>query len=321
MRTSLLIVLLWLSPIVTHAAEFEYRVDPLPKELQRASFRLYLPDTLDAKQPVRAVLGNSKYGSSAGLYTSQEWRAFAAEHHCAQLDYDLVSSEKKQANLAKDQQAVDLIVQALDHFAKQTGRPELRHSGIVFAGASQAGWQALAFANRLPDRTIAVVLHHGAPITVAPEEGMKKESWPIPLLFLMGGTDDIVQPWRLQPWVMKSRARGALWATALQPGVAHGPPGNQDFPMLWLDAILARRLPKMIPVDKPCPLQALDESTGWLADVTLSEARDKPTTAEKTAIAPYKDYKGDRLQAMWLPNEAVARAWEHYCKSGTIRRD
>ena len=53
-------------------------------------------------------------------------------------------------------------------------------------------------------------------------------------------------------------------------------------------------------------LKPVDMTTAWLADEFGDVA------------VPAAQYKGDVKRAVWLPNQAVAKAWMEYVKTGTV---
>ena len=79
--------------------------------------------------------------------------------------------------------------------------------------------------------------------------------------------------------------------------------GNQRYLAIpWLDACLAARLP-----DRPGdPLKPMPRDGAWLAPLLGTEA------------VPAEEFAGDSNEAVWLPNEAIARAWEHYVRDTEI---
>src|SRR5260370_30323757 len=74
--------------------------------------------------------------------------------------------------------------------------------------------------------------------------------------------------------------------------------------MRFLDALLGMRLPAK--GSNSQDLKSVDMSKAWLAPF-LSQ----------TAV-PASSYKGNPLEAAWLPNEQVARIWMEYVKNGTV---
>ena len=78
-------------------------------------------------------------------------------------------------------------------------------------------------------------------------------------------------------------------------------PRNYQFVADWLDAVAAARLP-----EKPgVPMKNLTLRDGWLMDPKVPATGDLPK--EYALPAPYLQYKGHRDQALWFPNEKLAR--------------
>src|SRR5262249_14407539 len=70
----------------------------------------------------------------------------------------------------------------------------------------------------------------------------------------------------------------------------------------WLDVCLSARLSKV----SGEPLRAMPTTDAWLAPLTSGEA----VRAAKFAGKPF--------QAVWLPNEAMAKAWMHYVNDTAV---
>jgi len=108
----------------------------------------------------------------------------------------------------------------------------------------------------------------------------------------------------LQTTFQNYRARGAPAGFASDPRTGHECGDSRYFAIPYLDACLAMRLPDKWSKDQtPKPV---DSSRAWLA-----------TAGGDTAV-PAARYKGDPKQSVWLPNEAVAKAWLEYLKTGAV---
>ena len=94
-----------------------------------------------------------------------------------------------------------------------------------------------------------------------------------------------------------NRARGGLWALAVEPEVGHSvATGRANGAVLsWITTALELRLP----ATDGAPLVALDETSGWLGN---------PSTLE---IAPWAGYLGDRTLASWLLSASAATSWKN----------
>jgi hypothetical protein len=75
----------------------------------------------------------------------------------------------------------------------------------------------------------------------------------------------------------------------------------------YLDACMALRLPDKNSSDQTLKLINMDEA--WFGSLTDSVA------------VPAKEFTGDPVNAVWLPNQKVARYWEEYIKTGEVSDD
>ncbi len=78
-------------------------------------------------------------------------------------------------------------------------------------------------------------------------------------------------------------------------------PRNYQFVADWLDAIATARLPKIVGE----PMKNLVLRDGWLLDSKIPTTGDLPK--DYPPPAPYLEFKGHRNQALWFPNEKLAR--------------
>lgn len=78
-------------------------------------------------------------------------------------------------------------------------------------------------------------------------------------------------------------------------------PRNYQFVADWLDAVAAARLPR----DPGESLRNLTLRDGWLMDPRIPAAGELPV--EYAMPARYLEFKGRRNQALWFPNETLAR--------------
>ncbi len=102
------------------------------------------------------------------------------------------------------------------------------------------------------------------------------------------------------------RSKGAPIGFAPDPASGHQTGDSRYLAIPFFDACLKLRLP-----DKSGdPLKKIDTGKGWLVPV-LSE--DEPV--------PAKSFKANLMEAGWLPNKKVAKAWQHFVKTGTVPDD
>ena len=98
------------------------------------------------------------------------------------------------------------------------------------------------------------------------------------------------------------RAHGGLIGFAPDPRTGHECGDSRYLAIPFLDACLAARLPDKGSKDQT--LKPMDASKAWLAPLFGDEA------------VPAAEFKGNRNEAIWLPNEAIAKAWMEYVKTG-----
>ena len=98
------------------------------------------------------------------------------------------------------------------------------------------------------------------------------------------------------------RSWGGLLGVSVDPLSAHEC-GNQRYMAIpWLDACLTARLPKR----SGAPLNPMPTEGAWLAPLLGTKA------------VPAAKFKGDPTKAIWLPNQAVAKAWMQYVKDTKV---
>jgi hypothetical protein len=105
------------------------------------------------------------------------------------------------------------------------------------------------------------------------------------------------------------RAKGAPVGFAPDPRTGHECGDSRYLAIPYLDACMAMRLPDKGSKDQT--LKPVDLSNGWLAKLVKKDPKD-------AAAVPAAEYKGNVNEAVWLPNEAVARAWVEYVKTGAV---
>ena len=78
-------------------------------------------------------------------------------------------------------------------------------------------------------------------------------------------------------------------------------PRNYQFVADWLEAVASARLPETV----GNPMKNLTLRDGWLMDPRIPAAGELPK--DYALPAPYLQFKGHRKQALWFPNETLAR--------------
>jgi hypothetical protein len=261
--------------------------------------------------------GSCKSGLT-GAY-DLHWQALARKHDCALLAPSYEQPEKADCQMWCDpRNGSDAAFQkCLIDLGAKSGHPELSKVPWALWGHSGGGHWAGGLVLLHPDRVAAAWLRSGVPLLKAnPERAtIKAHTVPdaalkVPMMCNLGTKEGVtVKDGRFagvwpanEAFFNEVRRKGGLVGVAIDPLTSHEC-GNQRYLAIpWLDACLSARLPKA----GGDPLRAMPADQAWLAPMTGAEA------------VPAAKFTGDPLQAAWLPNEAIAKAWMQYVKDTAV---
>lgn len=198
------------------------------------------------------------------------------------------------------------FLHALDELAAKSGHPEVATAPWCLWGHSAGGTWANLMTDLHPERVVALFLRSGTaalskpgfdPVTI-PEAAVA-----VPTLASAGVAEKTTGAWdRSLATFHEYRARGALIGFAPDPRTAHFCGDSRYLAIPFFNACLALRLP-----ERPGqPLKPIATNSGWLAPLLGDSAQ------------PANEFKGNAVEAVWLPDAAVARAWADYVKTGTV---
>jgi hypothetical protein len=220
-----------------------------------------------------------------------------------------------------------------DHYiqglAALSGHPELVNAPIVPLGHSAYCEFPFDAAIRKPEQCLgAIPIKAGLPDVYnnfvagkskAPTPDMALRN--VPILFVNSGSQETVR-WSAYPHAFSGsgtgpyrrdhddnpgtsyEARNEMFGTCWDMTCGHFDmlPRDYQFVADWLDAIASARLPEQA----GAPMKDLTLKDGWLIDAQIPPIGDLPK--DYPMPAPYLDYKGHRNQALWYPNEKLAKA-------------
>jgi pimeloyl-ACP methyl ester carboxylesterase len=264
--------------------------------------------------------GSCKSGQT-GAY-DLHWQALAKKHDCALMGPSYEQPDKADCQKWCDpRQGSDAAFQqSLADLGKMSGHPELTSVPWALWGHSGGGHWAGGMALLHPDRVAAAWLRSGVP-PVKVIEG-KPAPYPIsdaattvPLMCNLGTKEGVTEKegrfagvWGgVETFFSVMRAQGSLVGVAVDPFSSHDC-GNQRYLAIpWLDTCLTARLS-----EKPGgPLKVMPKGAGWLAPLDVA-------SANPVAPAPEKTFTGPLETSVWLPGEAIAKAWSQYVKDTAI---
>lgn len=288
------------------ASTAEYDAGPPPKAagLVSAKFRWWSP----AAMPVRGVivLLAGRGGDSRGMVGQKEWQALATQTHFGLMGAQLVNPPDNLYQFQGDEGGVisDLLDKAVNTLLAQSSQ-KLKDPPLALWGHSAGGNLAQQYMSRHANRVAGAVLMRA---TAGPG-GMAPGKDDVPTLLCVGGKDK-------PDWVKaamdnyeKGHKMRADWSLALNPREGHEIGKTQPLALAYLYAAIGSRLP-------PAPaasvfasestsgntLLRLNKQAGWLGD---------PTTYE---VAEYDKFTGKKQDAVWLPDETSAKAWQAYLR-------
>ena len=247
------------------------------------------------------------------------WQTLAKKHDCALLAPAYEQPEKADCQMWCDpRNGSDAAFQrALADLGAKSGHPELATVPWALWGHSGGGHWAGGMTLLHPERVAAVWLRSGVPLLQPnPQRAtIKTHTLPeaalgVPMMCNLGTKEGVtVKEGRFagtwpgnEAFFNEVRGRGGLIGVAVDPLTSHEC-GNQRYLAIpWLDACLTARLPKT----PGAALNPMPTDTAWLAPLLGTEA------------VPAAQFTGAVKTAVWLPTEAIARAWMQYVKDTAI---
>ena len=288
-------------------------------ELQiRVTYTLWVPDDVTRFRCVivhqhGAGINAADHGATAAY--DLHWQALAKKWDCALLGPSYhVLTDATDASPGGSELWFDprrgsdkTFLRALRELSTQANHPELATVPWALWGHSGGGIWSDVMTTLYPDRVVAVFLRSGSfrnrPTFPQPET--PAAAYLVPVMGNAGVGERERGAWiNTLARTRELRSNGAPAGFAPDPRTGHETGDSRYLAIPFFDACLAMRLPPK--GSKSQNLQRVDTSQGWLA----------PFLGE-TAV-PASNYKGNPLEAAWLPGEQVARIWIEYVKNGTV---
>ena len=261
--------------------------------------------------------GSCKSGLT-GAY-DLHWQALAKKHDCALLAPSYEQPEKGDCQMWCDPRngSSAAFQKCLIDLGAKSGHPELSKLPWALWGHSGGGHWAGGMVLMHPERVAAAWLRSGVPLLKANAERstIKAHTLPdaalkVPVMCNPGTKEGVTVKdsrfggvWAAnETFFNEVRSKGGLISVAVDPLSSHECGNQRYLAIIWLDACLSARLPKIA----TNPLNAMPTDQVWLAPITGSEAQ------------PMAKFSGEPLKAAWLPNEAIAKSWMQYVKDTLV---
>lgn len=261
--------------------------------------------------------GSCKSGLT-GAY-DLHWQALARKHDCALLAPAYEQPEKAECQMWCDPRngSDAAFQQCLVDLGAISGHPELPSVPWALWGHSGGGHWAGGMVLLHPERVAAAWLRSGVPL-LQPDPAraniqahtLPAAALEVPVMCNLGTKEGVTDKdgrfagvWPANEAFFNAlRSQGGLIGMAIDPLTSHEC-GNQRYLAIpWLDACLSARLPE-VGSDR---LRDMPTGAAWLAPISGATA------------VPAAQFEGDPLQAAWLPDAAVARAWTQYVRNTEV---
>ena len=290
-----------------------------------ANFTIWIPPGVKTLRGVVVHQHGCGEGSCKSGLTGAfdlHWQALARKHGCALLSPSYEQPDKANCQLWCDpRNGSDTAFQkALAALGAKSGHLELATVPWALWGHSGGGHWAGGMVLLHPDRVVAAWLRSGVPPVKAVEGRptpytISQAACQVPVMCNLGTKEGVtVKDGRfagvwpgVETFFNTLRSQGALVAVSADPLTSHEC-GNQRYLAIpWLDACLAARLP----AKAGDPLHPMSAADTWLAPLHAGET-------QIVAPVPAPQYAGPKDKSVWLPNEAIARAWMRYIKDSAV---
>ena len=285
-------------------------------------YTIWIPEEVDTLRGVVVHQHGCGEGSCKSGQTGAfdlHWQALAEKHDCALMapSYEQPQEADCQRWCDPRNGSSEAFQKALVDLGRQSGHRELAEVPWAIWGHSGGGHWCGGMVMLHPEKVVAAWLRSGVPLmeanpdrpSILPHE-LPEAALGVPMMCNPGTKEGVtVKEGRFagvwpsnEKFFAAVRGRGGLVGIAVDPLTAHEC-GNQRYLAIpWLDACLDARLPEN-PDD---PLKPMPTETAWLAPVLGTEA------------VPAAKYEDKPNEAIWLPNETIAKKWEHYVRDTEI---
>ncbi|MFI5457934.1 MAG: hypothetical protein ACHRXM_21045 [Isosphaerales bacterium] len=312
--------------------QVDYRPSTVEGELRIAvTYTLWIPD--DVKRLRGVIVHQHGAGTIASIEGSTaaydlHWQALARKWDCALLGPSYhVKHEQNDLSPGGSELWFDprrgseqAFLKALEDLGRKSSHAELKVVPWVLWGHSGGGIWSDVLSTMHPERIVAMWLRSGSaaqfrshPEFVSPR--VPAACYAIPIMLNPGVKEEKKfgrNPKGLErgPWwgnlatFREYREHGALVGLAPDPRTDHECGDSRYLAIPFLDACLAQRLPEKGSPDQT--LKPMNASRGWLAPMFGK------------AAVPAAEYRDDLNESVWLPDEAVAKAWGEYVKTGAV---
>jgi len=291
----------------------------VPGELELfVDFDIWLPPGVEQ---IRGVIvhqhGCGPGASNAGLTAvcDLHWRALAKKWDCALLGSSYEGRAGSSCRLWCDPRngSGARFLQALSHFAEQTGHAELSRVPWCLWGHSGGGFWASLMQTMHPERIVAIWLQSGTAFGYWTQgdvkvPDLKSNIYHVPVMACPGAKERTHERFR-RAWdglhAMKTAYRllDAPFGIAPDPNTGHECGDSRYLAIPFFDSCLRLRLSDDGAASTE--LRPIDMSRSWFGSASGE-------------VFASDDYPGDKRIASWLPDELFASRWSTFLRLGNL---
>src|SRR6266436_7326130 len=297
--------------------QVEYAPSTAANELQiGVTYTMWIPDGVSRFRCVivhQHGAGRNAAENGATAAYDLHWQALAKKWDCALLGPSYhVLTDATDASPGGSELWFDprrgsdkAFLKALEDLSAQAKHPELTVVPWALWGHSGGGIWSDMMTTMHPERVAAVFLRSGSFRNRPnfPQAETPAAAYAVPLMGNAGVKEKDRGAWiNTLATAREYRAKKGPAGFAPDPRTGHECGDSRYLAIPFFDACLGMRLPEK--GSKVQTLRPMDTSKAWLAPLFGDEAQ------------PAAKFKGSINEAIWLPNEAVAKAWMEYAKTG-----
>ena len=253
---------------------------------EQVVFRIRFPE---GSKKVRAIFLISEHGIGKYLLESKKTWKFADKNDLALIG---IVGNPIQRGIYPNSYLDGLMA----NIGKKLKHPELATVPVITFGHSNGTGFSAFYAASDPERTIGWISYHSGGRWHLEFPGVEKSPG-----LVMHGMKDIFFKGQEKTIDMLRNKRDAAVCMTMDPFVAHWPADRNatyDFIFEFCEACLRTRMNK----------KAVDIKSGWLG----SRYDKAKGGVQKPEIAPYSEFKGNKNNANWMPDEKFAKTWQTY---------
>ncbi len=287
-----------------------------------AEWRIWIPSEVETLRGVvvhqHGCGSGSGDGARAAVY-DRHWQELARQNDCA-----LIAASYRQGELACEawcdprNGSAQSFLNALDYFAEESGRPELKVAPWALWGHSGGGHWVGSMVQLYPKRIVGAWLRSGCPDTVGQifdELPMNDDVCNVPMVLNVGAREyDFQIVWgSCWPYFDKMREKNAKIGFLVDPRTHHET-GDSRYPAIrFLDLCLKARLPEKAGSAelKPAP-EGLVLSIDQITDAEISAENIVKDPEKPDGNYDAAERREFLKRGLWFPCADFVDVWRKY---------